>query len=191
VTPASRDFVQFNYDPVPGYRAVTGSDADRVRLDMPIQTLPASPHSSTSAEESSQDRIRPQPVVSSTSDSPDAIRPKHLLKTIGFALLLTGLFMLPQFLIHIPTGIIAPISAGITTGGVMKVRPWESLIIGVILFLVITIPAPAAYIWLEFANHLPFIAIFAFSFAFGLYYGTLIGLFSWLGSRINQSKIGA
>jgi hypothetical protein len=124
-------------------------------------------------------------------DSKRPLRPAHLFKTIGLALALTGLFLMPQFLIHLPTGIIAPISAGITTGGIMKVRPVESFIIGLILFLVITLPAPLAYIWLGFANHLPFIAIFAFSFAFGAYYGTLIGVFSWIGSRINQSKIGA
>jgi hypothetical protein len=158
---------------------------------MPIQTLPVSPPSPEAVEEFSQTSTPPERAISTTSNSPDAIRPKHLLKTIGFALMLTGLFMLPQFLIHIPTGIIAPISAGITTGGVMKVRPRESLIVGIILFLVITTPAPAAYIWLGFANHLPFVAIFAFSFAFGLYYGTLIGLFSWIGARINQSRIGA
>jgi hypothetical protein len=118
------------------------------------------------------------------------VRLSHLLKTIGLALALTGLFMIPQFLIHIPTGIIAPISAGITTGGIMKVRPVESFIIGLTLFFVITLPAPIAYLWFGFANHLPFIAIFAFSFAFGAYYGTLIGVFSWIGARINQSKIG-
>jgi hypothetical protein len=158
---------------------------------MPIQTLPISPPSPEAVEEFSQTSTPSERAISTTSNSRDAIRPKHLLKTIGFALMLTGLFMLPQFLIHIPTGIIAPISAGITTGGVMKVRPRESLIVGIILFLVITTPAPAAYIWLGFANHLPFVAIFAFSFAFGLYYGTLIGLFSWIGARINQSRIGA
>jgi hypothetical protein len=129
---------------------------------------------------------------SPSHEMPDlrAIRPERLPKTIGLALLLTGLFLIPQFLIHIPTGIIAPISAGITTGGIRKVRPWESFCIGLILFLVISVPAPVAYLWIGFANHLPFIAIFAFSFAFGFYYGSLIGLFSWIGSRINQSKIG-
>jgi hypothetical protein len=115
---------------------------------------------------------------------------RRLAKTIGLALALTGLFLIPQFLIHIPTGIIAPISAGITTGGIMKVRPVESFLIGLTLFLVITLPAPLAYHFLGFANHLPFIAIFAFSFAFGAYYGALIGLFSWIGCRINQSRVG-
>jgi hypothetical protein len=130
-------------------------------------------------------------TASAHKNNPDAsIRPVHLVKTIGLALALTGLFMLPQFLIHIPTGIIAPISAGITTGGVMKVRPLESFVIGVTLFFVIATPAPAAYLWLGFANHLPFIAIFVFSFVFGLYYGTLIGVFSWVGARINASKVG-
>jgi hypothetical protein len=131
------------------------------------------------------------PKANRSGDSERPFRTGRLFKTIGLALALTGLFLTPQFLIHLPTGIIAPISAGITTGGIMKVRPVESFIIGLILFLVITLPAPLAYIWLGFANHLPFIAIFAFSFAFGAYYGTVIGVFSWIGSRINQSKIGA
>jgi hypothetical protein len=133
-----------------------------------------------------------QAVDSPAEPGPDLrpIRIERLPKTIGLALLLTGLFLIPQFLIHIPTGIIAPISAGITTGGIRKVRPWESFCIGLILFLVIAIPGPAAYVWFGFANHLHFMAIFAFSFAFGIYYGTLIGLFSWIGSRVNQSKIG-
>jgi hypothetical protein len=130
-----------------------------------------------------------KPITTPAGDG-ESIRPAHLARTIGLALALTGLFMLPQFLIHIPTGIIAPISAGITTGGIMKVRPREAFIIGLFLYFVITIPAPLAYLWLGFANHLPFIAIFAFSFAFGAYYGTLIGVFSWLGCRINQSRIG-
>jgi hypothetical protein len=158
---------------------------------MPLQTLPIPKYSSEPTEPIPRTADSVQTADSSISHDNREIRPAHLFKTIGFALVLTGLFMLPQFLIHIPTGIIAPISAGITTGGVRKVRPWESVIIGTILFLVITVPAPAAHVWLGFANHLPFIAIFAFSFAFGAYYGTLIGLFSWIGSRINQSKIGA
>ncbi len=149
---------------------------------------PANPLLPPTAQLSAEDAQSPAAASAEIDDR--AIRLERLPKTIGLALLLTGLFLIPQFLIHIPTGIIAPISAGITTGGIRKVRPWESFCIGLILFLVIALPAPIAYIWFGVANHLPFIAIFAFSLVFGLYYGTLIGLFSWIGSRINQSKIG-
>jgi hypothetical protein len=114
---------------------------------------------------------------------PAAVTVWHILNTIGVALALTLLFMLPQFLIHIPTGLIAPISAGYTTGGLMKVTPLEAFLIGVTLFLVISLPAPIAYFAFDVANHLPFIAVAAFSFVFGAYYGTLIGVFSWIGGN--------
>ena len=139
--------------------------------------------------DSPQSRAKPSPASAQRTGA-ETIGAIRLIRIIGMALGLTGLFLIPQFLIHIPTGIIAPISAGITTGGIMKVRPHESLIIGLTLFLVIFLPAPLAYHFLGVANHLPFVAILVFSFVFGAYYGTLIGVFSWIGSRINQSKIG-
>lgn len=141
-------------------------------------------------------KARPSPVsvarghVQTASGLDVSLTVRRLAKTIGMALALTGLFLIPQFLIHIPTGIIAPISAGITTGGIMKVRPSESVIIGLTLFFIISLPAPLAYHFFGVADHLPFAAILVFSFVFGAYYGTLIGVFSWIGSRINQSKIG-
>jgi hypothetical protein len=105
---------------------------------------------------------------------------------MGVALLLTSLFMSFQLLTHIPTGIIAPISAGITTGGLRRVTPNEALIIGLSFFLIISLPAPIAYFYFGFANHLPFIAIAAFSLVFGAYYGTLIGVFSWIGGKLKH-----
>jgi hypothetical protein len=107
--------------------------------------------------------------ASSASAQRDRIDGRHLAKTLAVAIGLTGLFMTPQLLIHIPTGIIAPISAGYMTGGLMRVRGGEAVIIGLVLFLVVGLPVPLAYHLLGLFNHLPFVAIAVFSNVFATY----------------------
>jgi hypothetical protein len=128
----------------------------------------------------SRDRVTvaPFPTTANHCSSGDL---RHLAKTLAVTIGLTALFMTPQFLIHIPTGIIAPISAGYMTGGLMRVTGKEAVIIGFTLFLVVGLPVPLAYQLFGVLNHLPFVAIAVLSGVFATYYGCLIGIMSWIG----------
>ena len=102
---------------------------------------------------------------------------KALLVAIGLSLLAS----IPTLITHLPTALLAPITAGYTTGGILRLTGKESAALSVVFLLLIGIPLPIAHLRFGVLATLGTPTVVFFSVFAAIYYAVLIGAFAWVG----------
>ena len=109
----------------------------------------------------------------------------HALRRLGKAMLIaTGLSLLtcsPTMITHLPTALLAPITAGYTTGGILKLNGTEALGLSLAFLLLIGLPLPIVHARYGVLGTLGTPTVVFFSVVAAVYYAVLVGAFAWIG----------
>ena len=102
---------------------------------------------------------------------------RALLVAIGLSLLAC----IPTMITHVPTALLAPITAGYTTGGILRLTAWESLALSLIFLVLIGLPLPIAHARFGVLASLGTPTVVFFAVFAAIYFAVLIGAFAWIG----------
>lgn len=125
------------------------------------------------------------PAVVASRLAPHLLAVLHMLRRLGKALLVaTGLSLLacvPTMITHLPTALLAPITAGYTTGGILRLSGRESLVLSLVFLLLVGLPLPIAHARYGVLATLATPTVVFFAAVAAVYYAVLIGAFAWIG----------
>ena len=102
---------------------------------------------------------------------------RALLVAIGLSLLAC----IPTLITHVPTALLAPITAGYTTGGIMRLTGGESLALSLVFLALIGLPLPIAHARFGVLTSLGTPTVVFFAVVAAVYFAVLIGAFAWIG----------
>lgn len=115
--------------------------------------------------------------------SPSGIRPLRIVEGIVLCGIVSLLALLPPGL-HFVTGPLGPIIGGFAAGAALRLRAAEAFILGVVLALLIGLPAPILLTELGILPHLATAALVFFSLLAAVY----IGVFSMAGAYLGAQS---
>ncbi len=111
----------------------------------------------------------------------------RIIKATVFAMVISIICLLPPG-IHFVSGPLGPLIGGYFAGSRTRLRPSEAAVVGLLMALLVGIPAPIILRELNVLPPIETIAIVFFSSVGALYFGGLGGIAAGLGGRAAQRE---
>lgn len=113
----------------------------------------------------------------------------RVVKAMVMAVVISALCLLPP-IVHFVTGPLGPAIGGYFAGNRMKLSGGQAALLGLVLGLVVGVPAPFIFEWTGSIHLSTFALLFISSFA-AIYFGVLSGAAAWFGGNSASEEASA
>jgi hypothetical protein len=113
----------------------------------------------------------------------------RVVKAMVMAVVICVLCLLPP-IVHFITGPLGPAIGGYFAGNRMKLTGGQAALLGLVLGLVVGIPAPLVFVEFGYLHLSTFALVFISSFA-AIYFGVLSGAAAWFGGSSADEEASA
>jgi hypothetical protein len=113
----------------------------------------------------------------------------RVLKAIVMAIVISVGCLLPP-IVHFVTGPLGPAIGGYFAGSKMELRGEQAALLGLVLGLLVGVPAPLFFVAFEHINLSTMQIAFLSGFA-AIYFGCLSGIAAWFGGNSARNEVSA